>query len=197
MALLDDVKMDTWTNFLFLRHGQTDWNLEGRFQGVADIPLNATGIDQAAGAATILARQPIDRIVSSPLIRALKTAAIVSERISIPIDIDTQLIERGFGKLEGLVVNDVKRDIGISLDVPMARHLPPDAEQWPDTVARTQAAIDTWLARCPGETLLFVAHHGLFAALSELLTGHRKEGENGVPYEFQRSGAVWTITKVK
>ena len=187
--------MDTWTNFLFLRHGQTDWNREGRFQGLADTPLNATGIEQAVDAADVLARQRIDRIVSSPLIRALKTAAIVSERTSIAIDIDSQLSERGFGRLEGLVVNEVKRDIGVSPDVPMAAHLPPDAEQWPDTVARTQAAIGAWLDRCPTERILFVAHHGLFAALTEVLVGARREGKNGVPYEFRRDGAVWTIAE--
>lgn len=187
--------MDTWTNFLFLRHGQTDWNLEGRFQGLADTALNATGLEQAASAANLLAGQNIDRIVSSPLIRALKTAAIVSERVAVPIDIDTQLSERGFGRLEGLVVNDVKRDIGISPSVPMAAHLPPDAEQWPDTVARTQTAIGAWLQRHPTERILFVAHHGLFAALTEILVGERREGENGRPYAFQRADARWTVVE--
>lgn len=187
--------MQTWNNFLFLRHGQTEWNLEGRFQGLADTPLNATGLAQAANAAEILARHRIDRIVSSPLIRALKTAAVVSERVGVPIDVDTQLAERGFGRLEGLVVKDVKREIGVAPDVPMAAHLPPDAEQWPDTVARTQSAIGTWLARHPSEQILFVAHHGLFAALTEVLVGARREGENGKPYAFQRDAAVWTVVE--
>ena len=54
--------------FYFLRHGETDWNFEGRYQGQSDIPLNATGIAQAHAAADRLARVPIDRIVSSRLI---------------------------------------------------------------------------------------------------------------------------------
>ena len=187
--------MKTWPDFHFLRHGQTDWNREGRFQGLADTALNATGIEQAHAAADVLARRRIDRIVTSPLIRALKTAAIVSERIAIPLDIDSQLSERGFGHLEGQVVNDVKRKIGIAPDVPMAAHLPADAEQWPDTVARTKAAIDAWLARHPGERVLFVAHHGLFAALTEILIGTRQEGGNGIPYTFQRQGGAWSVTE--
>jgi broad specificity phosphatase PhoE len=56
--------------FLFLRHGQTDWNREGRYQGLRDIPLNETGLAQARAAATALAAQRIDRIVASPLDRA-------------------------------------------------------------------------------------------------------------------------------
>ena len=187
--------MHTWTDFLFLRHGQTDWNLEGRFQGLADTPLNATGLAQAANAAEILANHPVDRIVSSPLIRALKTAAVVSERIGVPIDIDTGLSERGFGSLEGQVVRDVKREIGISPNVPMAAHLPPDAEQWPDTVARTEAAIGAWLTSRPTERILFVAHHGLFAALTEILVGGRREGENGKPYAFNRDGTAWSVAE--
>ena len=60
-------------------------------------------------------------------------------------------------------------------------------------LTRTQAAIGAWLDRCPTERILFVAHHGLFAALTEVLVGARREGKNGVPYEFRRDGAVWTI----
>ena len=189
--------MDTWTNFLFLRHGQTDWNLEGRFQGTVDTPLNSTGIDQAKVAARTLIGRRIDRIVASPMIRALKTAAIVSEQLSVPIHIDGQLIERGFGKLEGLVVKDVKREMGIPLDVPIAQHLPPDAEQWPETVARTRSAIGNWLVRYPEEQILFVAHHGQMAALSELLIGSRIEGKNSVPYAVLRDNASWRIEEAK
>jgi probable phosphoglycerate mutase len=70
--------------FYFLRHGQTNWNLEGRYQGHSDVPLNATGIAQARAAAACLAGVPIARIVASPLIRALVTAAIVGEKIQKP-----------------------------------------------------------------------------------------------------------------
>jgi probable phosphoglycerate mutase len=60
--------------FYFLRHGQTDWNREGRYQGTSNVPLNATGIAQARAAAELLARVKVDRIIASPLFRALKTA---------------------------------------------------------------------------------------------------------------------------
>ena len=64
--------------FYFLRHGETDWNAEGRFQGHSDIPLNAQGLTQAHAAAQVMATCSIDLIVASPLIRALKTAALAA-----------------------------------------------------------------------------------------------------------------------
>src|ERR1700722_10208985 len=77
--------------FYFLRHGETDWNVEGRFQGHSDIPLNAQGLAQARSAAQIMADRSVDLIVASPLIRALKTAAIVAEAIGKPLRIDSEL----------------------------------------------------------------------------------------------------------
>jgi broad specificity phosphatase PhoE len=83
--------------FYFLRHGVTDWNIEGRFQGHSDIPLNAQGLAQAQAAAQVIATCAVDLIVASPLIRALKTAAIVAEAIGKPMRIDSELKERHFG----------------------------------------------------------------------------------------------------
>ena len=92
-------------NFYFLRHGQTAWNVEGRFQGHSDIPLNEVGLAQAHDAAKILARCPIDLIVTSPLMRARRTAEIVSAQLGKPLLFDDDLKERRFGAFEGLVVN--------------------------------------------------------------------------------------------
>ena len=122
--------MQNWPNFIFLRHGQTDWNLEGRFQGQTDIPLNSTGLSQATDAARRLKHREINRVVSSPLVRALKTAAIVAEEIGLPVHVDTQIRERSFGAFDGLVVAEVKQKHGLPLSEPSASILPPDADQW-------------------------------------------------------------------
>jgi broad specificity phosphatase PhoE len=119
--------------FYFLRHGQTDWNLEGRYQGHSDIPLNATGITQSHAAAECLACVPINRIVASPLIRAVATAAIVAEKLQKPIHIDRGLVERNFGSFNGLVIHEVKarhslrpdqssRDILRRMPIPFTRY---------------------------------------------------------------------------
>ena len=189
--------MQSWHRFIFLRHGQTDWNLEGRFQGHADIPLNAMGLSQAQDAADRLRNLPIDRVVSSPLIRALKTAAIVAERMHLPVHIDSQIAERSFGSFDGLVIADVKRRHGLALSEPAARIFPPDAEHWPQTLVRSEAVVGKCLEGNPGETILFVAHDGIFRALSETLLGSWFESKNGTPYAFAPGPDGWSILEIE
>jgi len=178
--------------FYFLRHGQTDWNLQGRLQGHTDIPLNETGLAQARAAADMLAHKSIGIIVSSPLVRALKTAAIVSERIDRPIYIDSQLKERSFGAFEGQIIADLKRSLGLEPQQRLTAYLPADAEQWPDTGARARAAFGNSLAKFAWRNVLFVAHAGLFGALHEQLFGSRLE-PNHEPYLFEPSGQTWKV----
>lgn len=85
---------------IFARHGQTDWNLEGKLQGVLDIPLNQTGLNEA----TTLKESfdfDVKYIISSPLKRALKTAEIINEKLGLNIELDSRLAERDFGSLAG------------------------------------------------------------------------------------------------
>ena len=85
-----------------VRHGQTDWNLQERFQGRTDIPLNQTGMAQARQAGEILAPFAPIRVVSSPLIRARATGRIIAEACGIAwMDVDERLIERDMGSYEG------------------------------------------------------------------------------------------------
>ena len=81
-----------------VRHGQTDWNLEGRFQGRIDIPLNEKGKNQAKKTKEKLEGIEFDKVFSSPLKRALETAQIITNE---PIEIDNRIIERCNGQLEG------------------------------------------------------------------------------------------------
>jgi broad specificity phosphatase PhoE len=178
-------------DFYFLRHGQTDWNVEGRFQGHTDIPLNKLGLAQAHEAARLLASRRIDLTVASPLIRARKTAEIVAERLGMPVVFDDELKERHFGAFEGLIVNHVKAQFGLQPHERLVRHLPPDAEQWHDTRARTVRVMGKWLDRHPGQMLLFVSHAGLFDALYETILGSRIEPKH-VPYHWHHDGQRWT-----
>ena len=101
---------------VFIRHGQTDWNLEHRFQGQSDIPLNATGREQAAEAAARLSDFALmreqsepgftwDAVVTSPLSRAAETGQIIADALGISV-LGTHggLMERFFGEAEGQVV---------------------------------------------------------------------------------------------
>src|SRR5437868_4346988 len=85
------------------RHGETDWNRAGRWQGWTDVPLNPTGEAQALALAEKLRDRTIARIVSSHLARARRTAEIVAGALSVTdIATDADLKERGFGLFEGL-----------------------------------------------------------------------------------------------
>lgn len=86
---------------ILVRHGETDFNKERRFQGQLDEPLNKEGEKQAKRLANILKDANIDIIISSPLKRALKTAEIINKYHNKEIILEDLAKERGFGKLEG------------------------------------------------------------------------------------------------
>lgn len=86
---------------LITRHGQTDWNLEHKVQGKADIDLNETGKKQAEETREKLWNEKIDLIICSPLKRAKQTAEIMNQGRNIPILYDDRISERNFGELEG------------------------------------------------------------------------------------------------
>ncbi len=87
--------------FYYLRHGQTDWNRDLRWQGQTDVPLNDTGRQQAEDAQKCLVGLPITHLVSSPLSRARETADIVNAVLGLPITDHPGLMEVGFGVMEG------------------------------------------------------------------------------------------------
>ena len=94
-----------------IRHGQTNWNIEGRIQGKTDIELNTEGTKQALKIKSIIKDYNIDLIISSPLKRARKTAEIINEALNCPIIFDKSLEERGYGIIEGQVRKLIKDDI--------------------------------------------------------------------------------------
>jgi phosphoserine phosphatase len=89
------------TEFLFARHGETDWNTADRLQGQRDIPLNSTGCHQAQSVADRLSTIIIDRAYSSPLTRASKTAQILLGDRPISLDLVPDLQEVNHGDWEG------------------------------------------------------------------------------------------------
>ena len=97
------------TELILIRHGETDWNRELRFQGQLDVPLNAVGLEQARRVAERLASEPLHVLVSSDLQRALQTAQAVAGRVQAldPV-LDVALREQHFGVVEGLRAPDVK-----------------------------------------------------------------------------------------
>jgi glucosyl-3-phosphoglycerate phosphatase len=91
------------------RHGNTDWNADGRVQGQADVPLNQLGHRQAAEAAQLLLRLRPTAIVTSDLRRAADTAAALAAVTGLPVRSDSRLRERHFGAWQGMSMADVAR----------------------------------------------------------------------------------------
>ncbi len=96
------------TVILLARHGETEWNREGRIQGHLDPPLNDRGREQARELAARLEREGIDTLYASDLRRALETAEIVSTALGMPLRIEERLKEIDVGSWQGLTRDEVK-----------------------------------------------------------------------------------------
>ena len=96
------------TELIFIRHGETDWNRQQRFQGQIDVDLNATGLAQAQRLAARLAAEPADVLISSDLGRALQTAAPLGRAWTLQAAPMRGLREQSFGMLEGLDVPTIQ-----------------------------------------------------------------------------------------
>lgn len=96
------------TTLLLVRHGETNWNAERRWQGHADIPLNERGRKQAAELAERLAAERIEAIYTSDLSRARDTADLVGARLGVAVVADPDLREIDVGPIEGLTAEEAK-----------------------------------------------------------------------------------------
>jgi probable phosphoglycerate mutase len=97
------------TRLFLIRHGQSAGNAEGRFGGHSPTPLSALGIKQAKATATALARERVDHIYSSDLLRAVQTAEPLSELLGIEVNKTNAFRERNVGVLEGLTFQESKQ----------------------------------------------------------------------------------------
>jgi broad specificity phosphatase PhoE len=180
-------------SFLCLRHGATDWNAQGRFQGRTDIPLNDAGISQAHAAALRLRTLRLDHVVASPLLRAVKTAEIVASALAAPLAVDEGIIECDFGSLEGRSIEEAMKEHGFTARDQLATILPADGEAWTSVSTRSLRCVSQWLDRHPRAVILFVCHDGVMQAMSEVLCGHWFDNRHGTPFRFERTGDAWSV----
>lgn len=149
------------------RHGQTAWNLERRFQGKTDIPLDETGVAQAERAARLLAGLRPTAITSSTLQRAARTAEALSAVTGLPITHDPDLTERDGGKWEGLTADEIRE----RYPAEHAIWQPPGGETSEQVAKRVGGALDRAIDTLPAQGVLVVASHGaaLRLGMSHLL----------------------------
>ncbi|MBL8307947.1 MAG: histidine phosphatase family protein [Rubrivivax sp.] len=156
------------TELLFVRHGLTDWNLELRFQGQTDIPLNAAGLAQARRLGARLAAEPHDALFSSDLTRARQTAAPVAEAWNMPAVALAGLREQHFGILEGLTAATIQQrhpDLWARWLEADADFAPPGAESQRQFHARVLDAVRELAALGAGRRLAVVTHGGVLDML--------------------------------
>lgn len=148
------------------RHGQTNWNLQGRWQGQVDIPLNETGIAQAAKAAPLLAEFSPDQIIASDLSRAKDTAGQLATLTGLEVQVEPRLREIAMGEWEGLTAEEIGEQAGEHKALEDAGHAPvrgntgENVHEVADRVA--EAFTDIVEAAEDGSTVV-VAMHGLAA----------------------------------
>jgi broad specificity phosphatase PhoE len=148
---------------VFWRHGRTSWNAERRFQGQTDIPLDETGVAQAARAAKALARLKPDRIIASDLLRARATASELAALSSLSIRTDPDLRETFAGEWEGLTRTELEERFGSQLAQwgAGADVRPGGGETRVEVAVRVVAAVERALADVgPGQTLVVATHGG-------------------------------------
>lgn len=155
-------------DLILLRHGESQWNLENRFAGWADVPLSTRGEAEARVAGERLRGRPIDRLFTSVLTRAIETARLALEIAgvgSLPTVRAAELNERMYGDVEGLTKSEVARRFGTE-QVKLWRHgydvRPPGGESLSETAERV---LTYWTSHIvvhlrAGENVLVVAHAG-------------------------------------
>lgn len=162
------------TELWLVRHGQTDWNIQRRYQGHKDIPLNAAGREQAQVLAASLNGASFAAVYSSDLSRATGTAAILIKNHPMPIVTDIRLREIAMGDWEGRTLTEVSSehpgsDGGLAYTEVHSRA--PGGESLAEVAARVRSFADEIAEKHPGQVVLIISHGLTLAALRCLAVG--------------------------
>ena len=156
------------TRLILIRHGQTDWNAESRWQGQADVPLNSRGLEQAEHLAADLAEAGIQAVYASDLLRARQTVQPLGRVTGLPVSIDPRLREINVGEWQGLLVDEIAARYGElfrSRQADPSAFTPPGGETIEQVQQRAYSMLDEILKCHPHETVAIVAHGFVIALL--------------------------------
>ncbi|HEX3023459.1 MAG TPA: histidine phosphatase family protein [Lachnospiraceae bacterium] len=146
-----------------VRHGETDWNVERRFQGKEDIELNETGIKQAHICGEALSGNQFATILTSPLLRAKRTAEIIGTYMDqTKVVIDERLIERDFGVVSGMLPKDREAYLASGKETYM--------EPFEHVTTRLMEALKEYQRTYAGKDILLVSHGGTINAILHVLS---------------------------
>ena len=158
-------KPDTTTDLILIRHGETAWNRELRFQGHADVPLNNIGHEQARRLGLRLAGETVvQHILSSDLMRAQQTAAPAASQLSLPVVTSAGLREQFFGVVEGMRSDEIQSLHPRAWEEWLEfreDHAMPEGETAREFHTRIIAALGSIAAAHKGQYLIVVTHGGV------------------------------------
>ncbi|MFQ5593227.1 MAG: histidine phosphatase family protein [Anaerolineae bacterium] len=166
---------------ILVRHGETEWNRTGRYQGFAVTPLNERGRWQAERVARRLAGWEIDAIYASDLPRAFQTAEPIARRLGLPINTTVALREVDVGEWEGLTVPEIQVEHAENWDACLVDPIGArrkGGESFAELADRVEKAFQQWQVLHAGEIVLAVTHGGPIQVLVCTILG--------LPLRFRR-----------
>lgn len=179
----------------FIRHAQSEANLQDILASRQDFPLTEKGLqDAAAIAAEFRQIATLDRIVCSPLLRAQQTARPIAEAFGLKVETDARIIEQDLGVFAGLTYADLK-------DRPDYMHerskrwkwIPAGGGESYEMIAERLAPFFQWLEKTEGESILFVTH----AVTMRLIKATLEQTLPEYPREIAKNGEIWKIQFTK
>ena len=172
-------KPDSTTDLILIRHGETAWNRELRFQGHADVPLNDTGHEQARRIGLRLAGETAQHLISSDLMRAQQTAAPAALQLSLPVVTSAGLREQYFGIVEGMRSDEIQTLHPRAWEEWLEfreDHAMPEGETAREFHARIIAALGTIAVAHKGQHLIVVTHGGVLDMVWRTAKGQSLSG---------------------
>lgn len=177
------------TRLLIVRHGQSEWNAQGRWQGQENPPLTDLGREQATRAAKAIG--VVDAVYASPLARAASTAAIIAEELGIgPVVTLDGLMERHAGEWQGLTRDEIDEAWPGYL---ASGGRPPGWEDDGEVEARVLGSLDAVGIQHPYGTVLAVAHAGVVFAIERAFGAPWERLANLGGRWLERSGGEWRL----
>ena len=149
------------TAIILIRHGETDWNVEGRYQGQADPPLNHRGIEQARLLAKKLEENGIDLMYSSPLKRAQQTANIICNALKVPLNLEPGLMEINQGDWQTRLRSEIEElypEVFSKWETEPWNVTPPNGEHLTQVQTRVNAAVANIIGNHPHQKVGVVTH---------------------------------------
>lgn len=182
----------TATRLILLRHGETEWNREGRYQGHLDSLLTAAGVAQAQALASRLQRQRFSALYSSDLGRAQHTAKIIAERTGHAVRCEERLRERSLGIFQGLLKTEIKQKFPEEYQrfkTAGPDYALPGGESPSQRDRIALAALEDLVRRHPGEQIAIVTHGGVLSGMLR----HALGIPPGAPRRFARPNGSWNV----